>query len=75
MGLKFGIFGGFIVRFDLTNLGSEGFKVRLLQIWVWVRPISDQKSSKFGHFEGFERVRSSVLVDEPGFERVRSSTC
>ena len=63
--------GGFVVRFELTNLGSEGFEVRFFQIWAWVRPISGQKGSKFGHFARFERVRSLVLVDEPGFERVR----
>ena len=63
---KFGIFGGFGVRFKLTNLGLEGFEVRFFQIWAWVRSLNI--------FQGFERVRSSVLLDESGFKRVGSST-
>ena len=54
VGSKFGIFGGFVVRFDLRNLGLEGFEVRFFQIWAWFQPISGQKSSMFGHFLGFE---------------------
>ena len=65
--------GGFVVRFELTNLGSEGFEVRLFQIWAWVRPISGQKGSKFGHFAGFERVRKGSKFGFGGQTWVRVS--
>ena len=38
-------------------------------------PFLDKQIRSLGFLEGFERVRSLVLVEEPGFERVRSLTC
>ena len=55
------------------NLGSEGLKVGLFQIWAWVWPISSQTGSKFGHFGGVRVGSKFGFVDEPGFGRVRSS--
>ena len=53
--------GEFVVRFELTNLGSEGFEVRFFQIWSWVQPISGQTSSKFGHFAGVRKGSKFVF--------------
>ena len=55
VGSKYGILegsGGFVVRFEWTNLGSEGFEFRFFQIWAWVWPIFGQTDSKFGLFGG-----------------------
>ena len=50
--------GGFVVRFCLMNLHSEGFEVRFLRVWIWVLPVSGLRGSKFGFFwrgsHGFE---------------------
>ena len=45
--------GEFVVRFELTILGSEGFEVQFFQIWAWVPPISGQSGLKFRHFAKF----------------------
>ena len=57
---------------------------------IWVRKGSKFGFSKFGvgfdlylaeqvrssdNLQGFERVRSSFLMDKPGFVKVQSSTC
>ena len=39
---------GFIVRFWLITLGSEGFQVLFVHIWDWVWPFSGRTCSKFG---------------------------
>ena len=72
--------GGFVVRFWLANLGSEGFEVRTYGSANPGDPIISKMcildgfvGSEFGIFGEFGWVRSSVSEDKLGFGRVRSS--
>ena len=57
----------FIVRFWYTNLGSEGLQVPIFWISEF-GPFLAKQVQSLGFLEEFERIQSSVLVDEPGFE-------
>ena len=73
---------GFVVRFWLPNLGSEGFEVQplgfeagsKLEVYSKMFIVIGFVGSEFKIFVGFGWVRSSVLVGELGFGRVQSST-
>ena len=62
---------GFIVRFRLANLCSEGFEA--VQSWKFFSKmfiVVGFVGLEFEIFGGFGWVRSSVLLSKPGFKRV-----
>ena len=74
MGLKIRIFGGFelvhsLIMVDKPGPGFGRVRICFFRIWAWDwLPFLAEHVQSSDFLERFERVRSSVLEDEPGFE-------